>query len=337
MTINDSGATESGANCGWARAQLSLMLYGELSFDEEEKLESHLDICAECRAAMERETALHAALDQVAVEPPASLLNQCRDDLWARINHEPVPPHVTPRLGWWDRMVDLLTFRTEAHPSEMKWLRPAGAFALLAVGFLGARLTPGLLPMSGGLGTMNLTNPAAARVLRVTPSSAGEVQIVLDETHQRTVSGRLDDQIIRALLLNAARDPSDPGLRTETLGILNGMTVNSASQASDVRDTLVYALQHDQNAGVRLKAMEGLKSLTREPDVRAALAQALLTDENPGVRTQAIDFLTQGPGEAVDRNIVGTLQELMMREDNAYVRDRCRLVLESLKASSETY
>jgi len=83
--------------------------------------------------------------------------------------------------------------------------------------------------------------------------------------------------------------------------------------------------------------MEGLKPLAHDPEVRAALASALLNDENPGVRTQAIDLLTAGPGLSVDRDIVGTLQELMLHENNAYVRDRGRLVLESLKASPETY
>ena len=33
---NDSGP--AAAECGWAQAQISLLLYGELSFDEEEKV-----------------------------------------------------------------------------------------------------------------------------------------------------------------------------------------------------------------------------------------------------------------------------------------------------------
>ena len=36
-------------NCGPARDRLALLLYGELSFDEEERVESHLDVCSECR------------------------------------------------------------------------------------------------------------------------------------------------------------------------------------------------------------------------------------------------------------------------------------------------
>ena len=34
-----------------------MLLYGELYFDEEERVESHLDACGECRTALEREKA----------------------------------------------------------------------------------------------------------------------------------------------------------------------------------------------------------------------------------------------------------------------------------------
>ena len=41
--------------CEKVREQLSLLLYGELSFDEEETVDGHLESCAECRTALERE------------------------------------------------------------------------------------------------------------------------------------------------------------------------------------------------------------------------------------------------------------------------------------------
>jgi hypothetical protein len=84
-----------------------------------------------------------------------------------------------------------------------------------------------------------------------------------------------------------------------------------------------------------------LKPFVRQPEVRKALSGVLLSDGNPGMRTQAIDLLTQGVGEApatgLDRDIVGTLQELMNRENNAYVRQRGERVLQLVNASQETY
>jgi anti-sigma factor RsiW len=320
MTDNEPLET---AACDPVRAQFALYLYGELSFDQEEQVESHLEACAACRAALEKEKELHAEFDKMELEPPTSLLRECRLGLSDRLRAEPPPPRAA-RASWWDRFVDSIT------PRPLRW---AGALTLVAVGFFAARLTPLLETGRGsGLGLMGFADPGAARVRFVEPSPDGRIRIVLDETRQRTVSGALDDQNIRALLLAAAKDPADPGLRAETLDILN-----ARAQAADVRNALVWALRHDQNAGVRLKAIEGLKAYARDPEVRSALTQTLLSDTNPGLRSQAIDLLTADTGQAMDRQIIGTLQELMRTESNAYVRERGQRVLEALNASAEIY
>jgi len=303
--------------CGAIRQQFSMLLYGELSFDEEERVESHLDGCEDCRAELAREKALHAAFDSAEIEPAPALLRECREDLRSRLLQESAP---RARSSWWESLF------------PAPWLRPAGAVALLAIGFLAARLTP-LGSLGGAYQAMGLGVPAVQRVRTVEPAADGRVQIVLDETRQRVVSGGLDDSQIRNLLLAAAKDPSDPGLRAETVDILN-----QRAQSVEVRDVLIYALEHDQNAGVRLKAMEGLKPFARDPEVRGALSKVLLSDANPGLRTQAIDLLTGGSELSADRQIVNTLQELMERgEPQDYVRERSRKVLERVKASAEMY
>ncbi len=307
-------------DCKSIREQFSLLLYGELSFDEEERIESHLDSCDGCREALKRERAFHAAFDGVEISPSATLLHECREDFRARLMEEGAPQPL--RTSWWDRFVDGLTFRPASGI-----LRPAGALGLVALGFAAAQMMPVMNFKGQEAGFV----PGAARVRYIEPGSDGKIQIVLDETHQRIVSGNPDDSQIKALLLAAAKDPSDPGLRAETVDILN-----TRAQSADVRDALIAAVQHDQNAGVRMKAMEGLKPFAQDPAVRSALAHVLLSDSNPGMRTQAIDLLTNG--SSVDRQIVGTLQELMLRgEQQGYVRERCRRVLEAMNASLETY
>jgi hypothetical protein len=321
-------------SCEKVRTQLAMLLYGELSFDEEEAVDRHLEGCAKCRTALEQQRQLHAAFDQVEVEPPASLLWESRQRLQHSIAEAHAP--VASRRGWWDQLVDSLTLRPTGNGG---WLKTAGALALLTIGFVSARMAPNLGPQISG---MSLADPGAQRVRSVGAAANGGIQIVLDETRQRVVSGQLDDQNIRVLLLSAAKDPSDPGLRYETVGILN-----DRAQTSEVRDTLIYALEHDENAGVRLKAMDGLRPFVTQPEVRKALTGVLLSDGNPGMRTQAIDLLTQGVGEAtnslpgkaleLDRDVIGTLQELMNRENNAYVRQRGQRVLQLVNASAETY
>jgi hypothetical protein len=321
-----------GWSCADTRMLFALLLYGELSFDEEERVDAHLDGCADCRAALEREKSLHAAFDGVAVEPAASLLRECRTELGAalhleqasRLEQAPQPA----RAGWWGQFANLL--------AGAPLLRPAGALALVALGFFGARLTPLLNP---GLSESLLTGTSQAGIARVSDvetQTDGSVRIVVDETRQKTISGNLDDQRIRTLLLEAVRDPSNPGLRADSVALLS-----HRAQSAEIRGVLVYLIGHDQNDGVRLKAMEGLKAFAADPEVRGALSRALLNDTNPGVRTQAIDMLIPEPDDHsfpnIDRAMIGTLQELMLRENNPSVRQRGQRVLEAINASAEIY
>ena len=109
MNANEHGSLP----CAEVRAQLAMLLYGELGFDQEERVESHLEACAECRAGLERERSLHAAFDAVHIEPSPSLLLECRSDLQARLMDEP-DRLAHAHEGWWERFVDLLTLRPAA-------------------------------------------------------------------------------------------------------------------------------------------------------------------------------------------------------------------------------
>lgn len=325
--------------CDAVRDDLALLLYGELSFDEEERVELHLDACAACRAALARQKAVHAAIDGVGVTPSPALLARCREDLFETLHLEDAAPPAAPARhpaaeeSWWAQVV--ASFHGGIKTS---WLRPAGAFALLAIGFMAARLAPvvGVPSLNGGgpaaYGTMDLAHLGAAQIRDVQTDANGRVNIVLNETRQRTVSGSVKDAGIRNLLVAAARESADPGLRAETVTIL----VNGAGSA-DVRDTLVFALDNDQNTVVRWRALEGLKSYAHDPAVQTALARVLLHDLNPGMRTQAIDLLTSETGAQIDRQVVGVLQQMVSSENDAYVRERAESMLEAVKASAGIY
>jgi len=347
---------EMRVNCDAVRDQLALLLYGELNFDEEERADQHIDACTACRSALEQQKALHAAVDDIAVTPSPALLASCRENLFETLDlqaqsladrrvassagthamtHETThgTTHGTTTESWWSQVLSSFEGRWNA-----SWLRPAGAFALLAIGFMAARVVP-YVDKGGGANysAMDLANLGATQVRNVQEDANGRVNIVLNETKQRTVSGNMQDAMIRNLLMAAAKGSSEPGLRAETVTIL----VNGAV-SSDVRDALVFALENDQNTVVRWRAMEGLKSYAHDPSVQTALASVLQHDVNPGMRTQAIDLLTSGTGSAMDRQVIGVLQEMVSREDdtredNTYIRQRAQRMLEAVKASAGVY
>ncbi len=323
--------------CEEARKKLPLFLYGELSFDEEELVEVHIDECAGCQQALAREKALFAALDSVELVPTPEALAESRAELRGRLALSGAPARTdqwlaatevrgsrnTPSSSFWEKIREGFTIRFHFAPGIAQ---VGGAVAMLALGFLTARVAPN--SFLGNFHSAGMLEPATSRVRYVEPVSPGRVQIVLDETRQRVLSGNVDDEAIQRLLLTAAKDPSDAGLRVESVDLLK-----NNSQSAEVRKALVYSLQHDPNAGVRLKALDGLKQFAQDPDTRQALTQVLLKDDNPGVRTQVIDLLVQRHTDAM----VGVLQELMQKEDNGYIRMRCQKVLQEMNASAEMY
>ncbi len=305
--------------CEEALERMPLFLYGELPFEEEERLETHIDECAGCREALGREKVLFQAFDAAQAVPSQGLLDNCRAELRGRIAQ--IEPE---RSGFWDKLREGFSIHFHFAPG---WAQVAGAMAMLALGFAAARMTPG--SMLGPWRTAGVAGePVTSRVRYVEPVASGRVQIVVDETRQRVLSGYLEDQTIQRLLLKAAKDPSDAGLRVESVDLLK-----NRPQSAEVRTALLYALQHDPNAGVRLKALDGLKEFASDPETRQTLTQVLLKDDNPGVRTQVIDLLIQHRSEAM----VGVLQELMNKEDNDYIRMRCQKALNEMNASVETY
>jgi hypothetical protein len=306
-------------SCEKLRDDFALYLYGELSSEAEEGVEQHADGCAACRGELARWRALFGLLDRMEVDAPPELLGECRRDLREAVRRERAANSARP---WFSRVWGRFSGFSGMAAA---WARPAAAFALLALGFVSARVisAPGWRWQAAAA-----PEAAASRVRFVEPGDDGQVKLLVEETRQRTVSGRIDDDRIRRLLLAAAQDPADPGLRVETIDLLK-----AKSGAEDVRRALLAALQHDENAGVRLKAIEGLRPYVSDPGVRRVLAEVLLKDDNPGLRTQAIELLTQSH----DREMVGVLQELMGREDNDYIRLRTQRALREMKASVETF
>lgn len=312
-------------NCESATNLIPLYYYGELQAEEEDRLEQHLDICAACARQAERQRAVHAAFDRRVMEPSAALLAECRHDLMRSIYRDeaPVRHRVAPAAG--PRFRGLAAWL----PSLGPWRMPLGASALLALGFVTARLTtPGA---SGPFSTASLTPEVISSVRsvqRAPDTRPGEVQIVLDETRRRVVSGQLNDNNIQRLMLAAAHDENNPGVRWESVDLLK-----NHSDSSPVRELLLNRVLEDPNPGVRLKALDGLKPYTADPDVRKVLAQILLHDDNPGVRIEAVDALTAH----ADDNMVGVLQSVVQKEDNGYVRRRCEKVLKDMNASVGTF
>jgi hypothetical protein len=312
-------------NCESISKIIPLYYYGELTPEEEERVDEHTHQCVACAREMEQQRALAAAFETRQLLPPPLLLEDCRADLWAAIQGGAPRIETKPKSAW--RLFLDAMGQTFASAGRMR--QPLGALALLAIGFFGARLTQTSVQTQSPAVAVSGTpaDDVFSTVRSVQPDNLGGVAISLDETRRKVVKGRMDDGNIQRLLLAAAHE-DNAAVRVESVDLLKGQT-----GSSEVRDVLLNVLAQDPNRGVRLKAIEGLKPLAADAEVRKGLRQALQSDEDPAVRMQVIDLLVAHR----DDNMVGVMQGMVQRENNNSVRLKLEKALRDMNASIGTF
>jgi hypothetical protein len=310
--------------CREAQMKLSLYLYGELDFAEEEALEEHVCQCALCERALTAEKAWHSAVNAEGNDAPLDLLAECRRGLQTAIASERASE--SGALWRWAKSFGF----------SPQWsLRVVTASFLVFVGFSAGRfmehngIPPGVNLMSEDMGVVD---PSTARIRDIQPDeNNNRVRIVFDQ--QRAISGPVDNGDIRAWLVTAAKQDNDPGIRVDSIEMLNGQ------DGRDVRDALLNRAQNDSNAAVRLEAVEGLRRFRDDPATQQGLIKVLQQDEDPSVRSKAIDVLAPAEGSIKISPDVADGLEAVTRSSQAddYVRIRCVQLLRQMNSASGIY
>jgi hypothetical protein len=303
--------------CEWVQQNIVLYIYNELADDARYELEQHVTRCAACSAELKAERQLHTRLAALPVEEPApNLLASSRMRLQESLE-------TAEQGGWWRRLI----FDPAAWLRQIRF-SPALASAIFIVGFAGGIGTAYKVAMDRGTPVVAPTaQPAESSISGIRSISqepgSNEVSIKYDVVSTQEAQGSLNDQRIQQLLLFAARNTYNSGVRIDSLDLLT-QKPNDAG----VREALIYALRYDSNPGVRLKAVDALGPFVKsDVRVRDAVLEALLNDSNPGVRTDALRFLQ--PVRA-DSSVRAVLQRLAENDRNEYIRSQARTVLAQL-------
>ena len=254
-----------------------------------------------------------------AAEPTPNLLAASRMRLQEAL--ETVEPG-----GFWRRLVF----------DPANWLRqvsfsPALASVILILGFAGGVGTAyrvfGHQSQSTIAGTAASPTPAEASItgIRSITQEPGtnKIDIKYDTVSTLETQGSMNDQRIQQLLLFAARNNYNSGVRMDSVDLLT-----QKPDVSQVRDALIYALRYDTNPGVRLKALDGLGGFVKDDvRVRDVVLEALVNDSNPGVRTEALRLIE--PVKA-DGSVRGVLMTLAAKDQSQYIKSQARTMLAQL-------
>jgi len=307
--------------CDWVRQNILFFVYNELEDDARYEVEQHLARCPECATELKAARKFHATLSGMPVaEPTPNLLAASRMRLQEALE-------TTQPGGFWQRVI--------FEPGT--WLRqirmaPALAAVIFIVGFGGGiGATYNFLanrPPTSDIAINNPSNLAPSveassvtgiRSVTQEPGS-NQVSIKYDTVLTQEAQGSLNDQRIQQLLLFAARNNYNSGVRMDSVDLLT-----QSPDDNRVREALMYALQNDTNPGVRLKALDGLSSFVRQDArVRDGVLRALISDTNSGVRMQALRMVEP---MKTDSNVRSVLTRLSQTDENVSIRSQARAML----------
>src|SRR5579863_3855078 len=301
--------------CEWVKENVLLYVYNELPDDARYELEQHLARCADCTAELKTTRKFHTMLSELPVEEPSpNLVAASRMRLQEGLE--------TAEQGrFWHRLI----FDPAAWLRQIRFA-PALTAAIFIVGFAGGIATT--YKVVGGNGVSISSVPVVASSITGIQSisqdpGSNHISIKYDTVSTQEAQGSLNDQRIQQLLLFAARNNYNSGVRMDSVDLLT-----QHPNDAHVREPLIYALRYDSNPGVRLKALDGLGAYVKsDPRVRDARLEALMNDSNPGARTQALHLLE--PVRA-DGSVRAVLQKLAEKDPNQYIKSQARTMLAQL-------
>ena len=295
-----------------------LQVYGELADDARHELEQHIVRCADCAAELKAEQEFHKLLMQTpAVEPTPNLLASSRMRLQEALET------AEPGRFWYKLAFD------PAHWLRQVRFSPALASAILIVGFAGGIGTT--YKVLGGPRTSQppIVQPAVndasiTGINSVTQDPAtNQISIKYNTVSTQEAQGSLNDQRIQQLLLYAARNNYNSGVRMDSVDVLT-----RKPNDSQIREVLIDRLQNDSNPGVRLKVLDALGGFVKDDTrVRDAVLAALVNDTNAGVRTEAMRLIE--PVKA-DGSVRGVLMTLAAKDSSQYIRSQARTMVAQL-------
>jgi HEAT repeats len=305
--------------CQNARDCIVLLNYGELPDELAGVLEQHLLGCDDCREELEAFQRFEERLATMPVlEPSPNLLAQSRMRLDDALDM--IPPH---------------GFLTRLRANFFRWMghvqsAPALATLLVGVGFLTGNFTyryqvaHEAKPKPGPVYMSHPADGVVANVTGIVQTPNSElVQVNYNRVVPETMEGSLDSPEIRQLLLMGTNAAATDMVRMNSVALLTsecqaGHACQPTPDGKGIRHALMVSLRYDQDAGVRMKALEGLQRYVgQDQHVRDAVLEAVMHDSDPQVRQTAIGVL--GPVES-DSSVRQVLRTVSTQDANPYIR-----------------
>ena len=332
------------------RESMPLLLTESLDHSRREQTHEHIESCAACSAEWSgfKETwSLLGALPEVEVP--------------ARVRDRFLSEFAVPAV----RRDNVAPFTRRP---MTKWLAQAAAVVVLVggswyVGHRTANTTPGRPPIDRNDPILTSIQPASYSIAenRVVPASAlspdiqgrpnihnvqfvdpdasdNKIGLSFDVTSHVTVNGSPTDRsMIRLLSYVLENENGDIApSRSKVIEWMRHTYSDPQNADPEIANALAKVLRSDEHSGVRISAVDTLKTLpgSVSSETRQALIEALKNDPNPAVRIKAVEALANmaRTGATLDSATLDTLRAKASQDDeNMYVRVKAAEVLSNIR------
>jgi hypothetical protein len=305
---------------------LHLSFIGEIGEEQKNELKRHLIECSECRDELESYRKIDEYLSEARKKKVSDeFLYDARTELRTRLRIE---------RSKGNTLSNLIYNFTSFFSSNWKYVSygAAGAAAGILVGFL---LFKG--PAVGGTNPQLITagntypeeaaNISNIRLIDPDPTD-DQVELSFDAVKQVRVSGSISDEKIRSVLMYAMMNGNNPGIRLNSLNLLNSSS--GTPYDSEIKEAITSAVKYDDNPGVRREALKVLKNFTFDQDVKRSYIYVILNDTSSAMRIEAINGLVEAGrnGMVLSEEEQKIFRERLLQDENSYIQLRARTVLE---------
>ncbi|HEX8155160.1 MAG TPA: HEAT repeat domain-containing protein [Thermoanaerobaculia bacterium] len=330
---------------------MPLLLSESLDPARRELTHEHIEGCAECQAEWAAYKETWALLDELPeVEVPPRVKAKFMTSIGLA-----EPATVAPAAA-----ANVVPFRRRA---AAKWLAQAAAIVVIAGGsFLYGNRTkhievqsqPTLVSSPIQVTPISIAENRFLAAKSVSPNiegnpdiqnveftdadpSDGKIAMSFDIKSRWTVEGSPSDRsMVRLLSYVLQNEESIASSRSGAIEWVRKTYSDPAYADPEIANALGKVLQNDDHQGVRIRAIDTIKTLPPAvtADTREALIQALKSDPNPAVRLKAVEALAKmaQSGAALDTHALDTLRATASQEnENLYVRVKAAEALSNIK------
>ena len=320
---------------------LPLLMYDELSKSDATAVQAHLRGCAACRRehdALRRFGVVMNEATRPAIDD-ASLLQYRRDLIRGLRPGMPTPALGERILAWFG-----LNGATLRRPALTLMAIAILAFVAGALLFRGVRsgernfLLTAFDPSSTPAGSATNVDETQVTNLRIVNQNdqTGDIEFEFEAVMPVHVRGNMRDPAIQAVLARALVSSQNPGVRLRAANVIAGDSEDKQWGKGTrhlIKGSLIDAVLHDDNRGVRLEALKALRPFLPDSEATAAILQVLRSETNVGMKIAAINTLDldKFTGSAVRDQLVTALRERSLSDDNNYIRIRANAALQEVQ------